>query len=73
MIDLLRHAQAQHRVAQELEALVGGPAGVLGAPRPVHQRRTEDRRVVDGTAEPFVELLEAGRREQVTQPSLATT
>jgi hypothetical protein len=55
---------AEHGVAEELEPLVRRPAGVLGAPRPVHQRRSQQRGVVDGTAEPLVQLLEACRREQ---------
>jgi hypothetical protein len=33
---------AEHGVAQELEALVGGVTRVLRAPRPVHERRREE-------------------------------
>jgi hypothetical protein len=64
---------AEDRVAEELQPLVRRPPGVLGAPRAVDEGGTEERGIVDGTSEPLVQLLEAGRRQQGAQPSLATT
>jgi hypothetical protein len=53
---------AQHRVAEELESLVGGVARVLRAPRAMHQRGSEE---VGREVEPEAldQLLEPGYRE----------
>jgi hypothetical protein len=51
--------EPEHRVAQELEALVGAVAGVLRAVAPVGQRRGQPARVLEGTTEPVVEPSEA--------------
>src|SRR4051794_6147354 len=40
-VELVGDDQAEHRVAQELQALVGGQAAVLVRERPVGQRQTE--------------------------------
>jgi hypothetical protein len=42
----------QHGVTEELEALVGGVAGELGAPRTVGERLSEQGRVLELVAEP---------------------
>jgi len=42
---VLGHHQPEHGVAQELEALVGRPIPLLGAPRAVGQRLFEQGRI----------------------------
>jgi hypothetical protein len=67
---------AEHGVAEELEALVGLPAGVLGAPGPVDDRRCEQRSVVDRPPEAVVQIGEPIDRDQRNvppQPVFATT
>jgi hypothetical protein len=64
---------AEHGVAQELEALVRRVAGVLGAPRSVDEGRRQPLRV-DLDREAFDEGGEVGDREGDQDPSsLATT
>jgi hypothetical protein len=47
--------EPEHRVAEELEALVGLPAGVLGAPGPVAEGLQEQLFVAHDPAEAFGE------------------
>ena len=57
----------EHGVAEELEPLVRGVAGVLGAPRAVHQGRGQEvGREVE--AEALDQLLEPGYREGDQEP-----
>jgi hypothetical protein len=51
--------EAQHRVTEELEPLVRVVTGVLGAPRPVDERRGESVRAVEADAQTFGELVES--------------
>jgi len=53
----------EHRVAEELQPLVRVVAGVLGAPRPVDERRGQNPGVVEGDAEPLGQLREMWDRE----------
>jgi hypothetical protein len=66
---------AEHGVAEELEALVRIPAGVLGAPGPVDDRGPEQRGILDRPPEALVQIRQAIDREQdvASQPVLATT
>ena len=57
--DVVGDDQAQHRVAEELEPLVGVVAGVLGAPRPVDERRRQHVGAVEGDAEALGEFVES--------------
>jgi hypothetical protein len=50
---------AEDGVAEELEALVRVVAGVLGAPRPVDERGSQDVRAVDSDAETLGQLIES--------------
>jgi hypothetical protein len=53
---------AEHGVTEELEALVRRVAGMLGAPRSVHERRSEEvGREIE--AEALDELREVGDRK----------
>jgi hypothetical protein len=53
---------AEHGVAEELEALVRRVAGMLGTPRSVHERRSEEvGREIE--AEALDELREVGDRK----------
>ena len=56
---------------EELEALVGVPARMLGAPRPVHDRGSEHRGVRNRPPEAFVQVDQPFDREQRTEPSLS--
>ena len=56
---------AEHRVAEELEALVRRVAGVLGAPGAVHQGRREEVGI-EVEAEALDQSFQAGYREAMT-------
>ena len=62
-VDVIGDAEAEHRVAEELHALVGLRVGVLGAVRPVDERGIEvptiDELVAERGLEP-VEIVGAG-------------
>jgi hypothetical protein len=55
----------EHRVAEELEPLVGVVARVLGAPRPVDERGGENLGGVEGDAEAQGQFSESrdGKRD----------
>jgi hypothetical protein len=62
---VVRHHEAEHRIPQELEALVRLVARVLRAPRPVRERRGEVGLVGERRAEPSVERREPGDGKQL--------
>jgi hypothetical protein len=51
--DVLGDHEPEHRVTEELEALVRLGAGVLGAPRPVREGALQQSRVVERVPEPI--------------------
>jgi hypothetical protein len=63
-VEGLRDHEADHRVAEELEALVvaGGLVGVLVEPRAVDEGAGEEGRVAEGQPEPLLELGRGPRR-----------
>ena len=65
-VELVGDDQAEHRVAQELQALVGGQAAVLVRERPVGQRQAEQA-VGQGDAEGVVQP--GGRPLGVRRPT----
>src|SRR4051812_27666641 len=54
---VIRHDNAEHRVAEELEPLVGMVFGMLRAPRPMGQRLREQVRVDEGPTEQIFEAV----------------
>jgi hypothetical protein len=51
--------QPQHRIAQELQPLVGLVAGVLGAPRAVHEGTRQHVSLIEADAEAAGQLVES--------------
>ena len=56
-VGVLGHHQAQHGVAQELQALVGRRPALLGAPRPVGHGLVQQARVPEPVADPFGQTM----------------
>jgi hypothetical protein len=59
--------EPEHGVAEELQPLVGGVAGVLGAPGSVHERRRQEVGC-EVEAEALDELVQAGDWEGDRDP-----
>jgi hypothetical protein len=62
---VVRHHEAEHRVPQELEALVRLVARVLGAPGPVRERWCQVGLGGERRAEPSVERREPSDGKQL--------
>ena len=68
-IDEVRHRQAYHRIAQELQAFVGDRALVLGTVGTVGQSVGQQPGVTKVTPQPPPKLVVAVRVDQASSPT----
>jgi hypothetical protein len=72
-VELVRDDEAEHGVAEELEALVAASAVLLVAERGVGERELAQSRVAERVAEPSLELRGAHATRPAIQPPPSTS